>query len=94
MARAGKQGHQVGDRRRQEGDVFGVVFQNPRRNLHQILQAAGLLHGGNGRDHPHNDQDDIKGNLSRLQAKPKTQNEYPKPRHIRSRYCRASLQAR
>ena len=74
MAGPGKQGHGVGDHRRQEGDVFRILFQDFRGDVHQVVEPAGHLHCRDCGDNPHDDEDDVHRDGARLDAeKPQDQ---------------------
>jgi hypothetical protein len=42
-----------------KGDVLGVAAQHLFGQVHHVIQPAGHLHGGNGGDHRHDDQDHV-----------------------------------
>ena len=75
MAGPGKEGHGVGDHRREEGDVFRIFFQYFRGDVHQVVEPSGHLHRRDGGDHRHDDEDDVCRNGARLDAE-KPQDQY------------------
>ena len=66
----------IGNQRRQERNVFGIAAQDPFSQLDQIIQAAGYLHGGDGGDDRHNDQDNVDGYIARFESEYQCQNQH------------------
>ncbi len=85
MAGTGEQGHGVGDHRREEGDVFRILFQYFRGDVHQVVKPAGHLHRGNRGDHPHDDENDVYRNGARFDTE-KPQDQHAEVR--RQNRCR------
>ena len=77
MAGTGHHGHDIGNHRRQKGDVFGITAQNPLGQMHQIIQSAGHLHGRNGGNDRHDDQDDVDRDVARGQTEHQRQHQHP-----------------
>ncbi len=59
----GQHGHQIGDDRGGEGDVFGVLAQGFLGQGDQIVHATGQLHTGNGTDDGRDDHDHVPGDV-------------------------------
>ena len=59
MAGTSQHGHQIGDDRCGEGDVFGVFAQCFLCQGDQIVHPASQLHTGDGADNRHDDHDYI-----------------------------------
>jgi hypothetical protein len=54
MSRPGGEGEAIGDERRDDGDLFRVLADDPFRNAHQEIDPAGHFHGRrchNNREH-------------------------------------------
>ena len=76
MAGAGKHGHHIGDDRRQEGDVLRLAFQHPLGQLDQVVEPPRFLHGGDGGNHPHDDENDVGGDGARLDPEDHSQHQH------------------
>ncbi len=63
MTGTGQHGHQVGDHRGGEGDVFGVLAQGFFGQVHQVVHPAGQLHAGDGADDGRDDHDHVPGDV-------------------------------
>ena len=79
----GQHGHQVGDDRRGEGDVLGILAQGFFCQVHQIIHPAGQLHTGDGADDGRDDHDHVPREISHQliardgHAQPPGQHQYP-----------------
>ena len=58
----------IGHRRCDERDVARIAMQHPRRDPHQIVQAASRLHGSRGRDHRHDHHHHVDGGAGGLKV--------------------------
>ena len=59
MTGTGQHGHQIGNHRSGEGDVFGVLAQRFLGQRNQVVHPASQLHTGDGTDDGRDDHDHI-----------------------------------
>ena len=76
MAGAGHHRHDIGNDRRIKGDILGIAAQDLFGQINQVIQTPGHLHGGNGRDYGHDDQNHVDGNATGFQAEDQGEHQH------------------
>ena len=72
---AAHDGERPGGDGSQQGDVLGMLAQNPLGHPHEDVEAAGSLQGGGAADDGQDGEHDVDGRLAGLHAKNKAQHK-------------------
>ena len=76
VARTCENRQNIGDDRGQVVDVLRIRAKDAFGDLNEVVKTTSELHGGNGRDHRGDDQDNVPGNVTRLHAEEQTEDEH------------------